>query len=162
MKKGFLALTRTVAGVAAGAVVGAVAVKKLQGLGVDEKDARIDKFKTYYNMLNQWLIIKHDGKSLEKYFIDNNYNTIAIYGMGEIGNRLYEDLQNTSVAVKYAVDQNAAGTYTDLEVQGIEDEFAEVDAIVVTATFAFDEIEEELSKKVDFPIISLEEVVYGI
>ena len=158
MKKGFLALTGAVVGAAAGAV----AVNKLQGQVVDAKDAKIDKFKGYYNMLNQWLILKQEGESLEKYFTDNNYKTIAIYGMGEMGNRLYDELKNTDIEIKYAVDQNAAGTYSELEVLEKEDDFAEVDVIVVTATFAFDEIEEELSEKVDFPIVSLEDVVYEV
>lgn len=156
MKKGFLALTGAVVGVAAGAT----AMNKLQGQVVDAKDAKIDKFKGYYNMLNQWLILKQEGKSLEKYFIDNNYKTIAIYGMGEMGNRLYDELKNTDIEIKYAVDQNAAGTYSELEVLEKEDDFPEVDAMVVTATFAFDVIEEELSEKVEFPIVSLEDVVY--
>lgn len=158
MKKGFLALTGAVVGAAAGAV----AVNKLQGQVADAKDAKIDKFKGYYNMLNQWLVLKQEGKSLEKYFTDNNYKTIAIYGMGEMGNRLYDELKNSGIEVKYAVDQNAAGTYSELEVLDKEDDFTEVDAIIVTATFAFDEIEEELSEKVDFPIVSLEDVVYEV
>lgn len=158
MKKGFLALTGAVVGAAAGAV----AVNKLQKQAVDATAMKIDKFKGYYNMLNQWLILKQEGKSLEKYFTDNNYKTIAIYGMGEMGNRLYDELKNTGIEVKYAVDQNAAKTYSELEVIDKEDDFAEVDAIVVTATFAFEEIEEELSEKVDFPIISLEDVVFEV
>ena len=64
--------------------------------------------------------------------------------------------------MKYAVDKNAASTYSELELIEPEDDFAPVDVIVVTATFAFSEIEEELSERVDFPIISLEDVVYEV
>lgn len=158
MRKGLLALTSAVAGAAAGAA----AVSKLQGLGMGAKDADVDKFKGYYHVLNQWLMLKQEGKSLEKYFIDNDYKSIAIYGMGEIGNRLYEELKNTDIEIKYVVDQNPAGTYSELEVLDKDSEFAEVDAFIVTATFAFNEIEEELSAKVDFPIISMEDVVYEV
>lgn len=158
MKKGFLAL----AGAVVGAAAGAVAVNKLQGVAVDANEARVDKFKGYYHMLNQWVVLKQEGKSLEKYFVDNNYKTIAIYGMGEMGKRLYDELKDTSVQVKYIVDQDAAGTYSELQVIDKEEELEEVDVIVVTAIFAFDEIEGELNEKVDFPIVSLEDVVYEL
>ena len=113
-------------------------------------------------MLNQWLVLKQEGKSLEQYFIENGYKTVAIYGMGEMGNRLYDELKDSSIEVKYAVDQNAASTYSELEVFEKEDAFEDVDVMVVTAIFAFDEIEEEIGDKIKFPIISLEDVVYEI
>lgn len=156
MKKGGVAVLSTVIG----AVAGAAAVGKVQGKTINQKAEKVDKFKGYYNMLNQWLVLKQEGKSLEKYFTDNGYKTIAIYGMGEMGNRLYDELKGTSVTVKYAVDKNAASTYSELDVIDPEDEYDQVDAIVVSAIFAFDEIEEMLGDKVDFPIVSLEDVVY--
>ena len=59
------------------------------------------------------------------------------------------------------VDNNAASTYSELDVIDPDDaKYEKVDAIIVTATFAFDDIEEKLAEKVDFPIISLEDVVY--
>lgn len=156
MKKGGVAVLSTLIG----AVAGAAAVEKVRGKTINQKTEKVDKFKGYYNMLNQWLVIKQEGKSLEKYFTDNGYKTIAIYGMGEMGNRLYDELKGTSVTVKYAVDKNAASTYSELDVIDPEDDYEEVDAIVVSAIFAFDEIEEMLSDKVDFPVVSLEDVVY--
>lgn len=156
MKKGGIAVLSTLIGAAAGAA----AVGKVQGKTINQKAEKVDKFKGYYNMLNQWLVLKQEGKSLEKYFTDNGFKTIAIYGMGEMGNRLYDELKGTSVTVKYAVDKNAASTYSELDVIDPDDEYEEVDAIIVSAIFAFDEIEEMLSDKVDFPIVSLEDVVY--
>lgn len=158
MKKGAIAVLSTLFGAAAGAAGGYY----LKGKEVDEKSKKVDKFKGYYNMLNQWLILKQEGKSLTEYFKANNYKVIAIYGMGEMGNRLYDELRESDIEVKYAVDKNAAGTYSELDVIEKEDYFEKVDVIVVTATFAFDEIEAEIADKVDFPIVSLEDVVYEI
>ena len=158
MKKGLFAL----AGAVTGALGGIFAVNKLQKKVIDEKIAKADKFKGYYNILNQWLRLKQESKSLEKYFVDNNYKTIAIYGMGELGNRLFMELKDTNIKVRYAVDQNADETYSDLEIISKEDNFLEVDAIIVTAIFAFDEIEEELAEKTDYKILSLEEVINGV
>ena len=158
MRKGAVAILAAVVGAAAGAAGSGYFGNKQ----VEKKAEKVDKFKGYYNMLNQWLILKQEGKCLSEYFKANGYQTIAIYGMGEMGNRLYEELKKSDIEIKYAVDKNAASTYSELDVIEPEDDFAPVDVIVVTATFAFEEIEEELSERVDFPIISLEDVVYEV
>lgn len=158
MEKGLIATVSTLAGVAAGAAL----VGKMQGKTIEQKAEKVDKFKSYYNMLNQWLILKQEGKNLETYFKDNGYHTIAIYGMGEMGNRLYDELKDTSIQVKYAIDKDAASTYSELEVLEPEDNLPEADAVVVSAIFAFDEIEDNLADKFTCPIISLEDVVYEV
>ncbi len=158
MKKGTVAVLSTIIG----AVAGAAGSGYLGNKQVNLKSEKVDKFKGYYNMLNQWLILKQEGKSLSEYFKANGYKTIAIYGMGEMGNRLYDELKDSEIDVKYAIDKNAASTYSELEVFELEDVLSEVDAIVVTATFAFDAIEEEICTKVGYPVISLDDVVYGI
>lgn len=158
MKKGTIAVLSTFLG----AVAGAVGDGYLKGKQIKQKSSKVDKFKNYYNMLNQWLMLKQEGKTLVSYFEENGYNTIAIYGMGEMGNRLYDELKGSDIKIKYAIDKNASSTYSDIDVFEVEDELEKVDVVVVTAVFAFDEIEEELSEKIDFPVISLEDVVYEI
>lgn len=146
-----------------GMIVGAAAVGHLSGRKVQEKTQKVDKFRGYYNMLNQWLSLKQQGKSLEQYFVDNGYQSVAIYGMGEMGNRLYDELKGTDkVTIKYAIDKNAGDAYSELQVLELEDDLPEVDVVIVTAIFAFDEILESLSERIDAPIVSLEDVVYEI
>lgn len=158
MKKGTVAVLSAIIGAAGGAAgVGYLGIKQ-----VEQKAEKVDKFKGYYNMLNQWLILKQEGKNLSEYFKSNNYKTVAIYGMGEMGNRLYEELKDSDIEVKYAVDKEAENAYSELNVIAPENDFEAVDVMVVTATFAFDEIEEKVGGKVDFPIVSLEDVVYEI
>lgn len=158
MKKVFLATVSAVAGM----VTGATMIGKLQGKTIKSNESDIDKFRRYYNMLNQWLVIKQEGKSLEKYFIDNGYNTVVIYGMGEIGNRLYEELKNTSIEIKYAIDKEAANTYSEIKIVEKDDCLDCADVMIVTAVYAYDEIEEEMGTKIDFPIVSLEDVIYEL
>lgn len=156
MRKGFVAFLSTMVGIATGVTV----MGKLKDKKINIKEEKIDKFKNYYYMLNQWLMLKQEGKGLEDYFQANNYKTIAIYGMGELGNRLYDELKETSIRVLYAVDKNPDKVYSELKVVSLDEPLEEVDAFIVTATFAYDEIEKELSDRVNCPIISLENVVY--
>lgn len=163
MKKGFVGII----GLAVGAVAGFTGNRFLSTKGMNTVQGKVDKFKGYYTMLNQWLILKQEGKTLEKYFVNNQYKTVAIYGMGEMGNRLYDELKDSAeVEVKYGIDNNAAGTYSEMEVKSVEEcmesAIDDVDVVVVTATFAFDEIEEKLAGIVDGDIVSLDDVVFDI
>ena len=114
------------------------------------------------NVLNQWLLLKNEGKSLADYFVNNSYKNIAVYGMGELGNRLIEELKSSDINVRYGIDKNVQSVYSEIEVIDLESKIENVDVIVVTAVFAFEEIENELSKRTDIPIVSLEEVIYEI
>jgi len=145
-----------------GAVAGAVGVSYFKNKKIVEKEGKVDKFKDYYNLLNQWLMNKNEGKKIEKYFLDNGYKTIAIYGMGELGNRLYEELKDSEIDVKYAIDKNAESTYSELTVIDLDEDMEPVDVILVTAFFAFEEIQETLEEKVDYPIVSIEDVIYEL
>lgn len=156
MKKKIVSMVSGLTGILIGAGVTGYFSEKIS----ERKSKEIDKFKQYNYILNQWLILKQEGKFLEKYFIDNNYSSIAIYGMGEMGNRLYDELMNTSITVKYAIDKAVGSIYTELDVLGIEDELEEVDVIVVTPAHAFDSIAKSLKDKVGYPIISIEDVVF--
>ena len=53
-----------------GAAAGAAGTNYLNQKTITQKTEKVDKFKGYYNMLNQWLMLKQEGKSLEKYFVD--------------------------------------------------------------------------------------------
>lgn len=155
MKKGIL-------GFVVGAVAGYTGRSIMDNKLKVAKEEKVDKFKSYYNMLNQWLALKQENKSLAEYFVTNHYKTIAIYGMGEMGNRLYEELKDTDIKIKYAIDQNPAGAFAEIDIVGSDDVLEEVDAVIVTAIFAFDKIEKMLTAKLECPIISLDDVVFDL
>lgn len=149
-------------GILTGSIGSGILTTHLNNISIKEKNSKINKYRGYYEILNRWLILKQEGKSLEKYFLDNDYKSIAIYGMGELGNRLYDELKSSNVEVKYAMDANYSGKYSELEIKALEDDLPQVDIIVVTAIFAFDDIENNLKRVTSSDIISLENAVYGI
>lgn len=158
MKKGFGLLT-VLSSIIAAFFGGVLFSNNLKNKVIEKENDKVIKFKRYYYTLNQLLIIKQEGKFLLEYFIKNGYKNIAIYGMGEMGNRLINELKNTEINVKYGIDKNAGST-AELDVYELEDNLENVDAIVVTAIFAFEEIEKELSQVIDCPIISLEDIIF--
>ena len=138
------------------------AFKLEEGVVPDKSADKANKFKTYYNTLNRWLELKQKGVSLDKWFQKNGYKNAAVYGMGELGNRLYEELKDTEIRVEYAIDKNAYGVSLDIPVYQKEDELPDVDVIVISAVFAFSEISGELEKKCTCPIVSLEDIVFEL
>ena len=158
MKKGIISALSALVG----ATVGAVAVAKTIGHSTQKAQTMSDKHMALFLMMNQWVAAKQEGKSLVDYFEKNNYHSIAIYGMSYAGERLLEELKDSKIDVKYGIDKNADGIYSDIELVTMEDKLETVDAIVVTPIFFFDQIEEELSKKISCPIISLEDILYEV
>lgn len=158
MKKGVISAISVITG----AAIGAGAVGKAAFGMTDKLQALSDKHFALFQMMNQWVRIKQDGKNLSEYFENAGYKNIAIYGMSYAGETLLEELKETGINVVYGIDKKADSIYTDVDILSINDNLKTVDAIVVTAITFFDEIEDKLSKKVDCPIISLEDILYEV
>ena len=158
MKKLFLLISSILTGMLAGAGI----VKKIDGKLIEEAKDMSDKHLSLFLMMNEWVKIKQNGKNLLDYFVRSNYNRIAIYGMSYVGETLLKELSGSEVEVVYGIDKNAEIIDQEFKVITMENPLEEVDVIVVTAITFYDEIEEKLSKKIDCPIISLEDILYEI
>lgn len=128
------------------------------------EESRAEKFRQYYDLCNQWIKNINDGYCVEQYFMDKKYMKIAVYGMGELGNRLVEALENTEVQVCYGITENMWDAFAEIEIKGLDEEetFGEIDCIVVTPIHLFGEIAEALRMKSDCAVVSLEDVIFGM
>lgn len=108
--------------------------------------------------------MQNDGYNLGAFFKEKGYQKIAIYGMGELGNRLAEALNGTDVLVMYGINKGMGEAFGEIEIKEISEEeyFEGVDCIVVTPVQFYSEIEKELKKKCACAVISLEDVIYGV
>lgn len=120
----------------------------------------LNKYRNFYRLLNQWLILKEKSRSVEKFFIDNNYKKIIIYGFANIGRHLYEELKNTSIEIIAIADRRQGLSCDDLKFILPTDNIPECDVIIVTAISDFNEIKIGLQEKTEKPIISLQEVIF--
>lgn len=123
---------------------------------------KLDKFRNYFSIMNKWIKLRDAAASMEKYLVDHGYTKIAIYGMGELGMRLYETLKDSEqVKIVYGIDKLMKAPVKGVEVYKPDDELPEANVIIISATFDFSAIKKSIADKVDYPIISLEEVVMG-
>lgn len=125
-------------------------------------EERADKNAAVIRAFSSWMRNKQEGKSITIFLKTNNFHNIAIYGMHHLGKILLKELQEEDITVSYAIDKNADTMKTSIKVFRPNEELDEVDAIIVTPIFYFDEIERQLSQKVKCPIISLEDVIENI
>lgn len=151
----------TVAAFVASFMAGAGIVGNFMLKNVNKSQEMSEKHLSLYMITNDWLRLKQDGKDMATYFKRKDYKKIAIYGMHYMGMSLLNELKNSGIEVAYGIDRNAGHIFADCKVITPDEEFEDVDAIVVTPVFYFESIEEELSQKVSYPIVSLEEVLYG-
>ncbi len=121
-----------------------------------------EKYLMSTKLFDEWFEKKQKGKQLESYFLQNNIHTVAIYGMSYLGQRLNDELKNSCVTVKYVIDKNAKDTVSDVHIITPQDEMKPVDAIIITATYYYDEIRKLLSDKVECKIISLEDIIHSM
>ena len=113
-------------------------------------------------ILNRFLQIKQEQKSIGAYLENKGIHTVAIYGMSYVGERLYEELKNENVQVLYGIDKKAGSGIEGFQMYSPYEKLPEVDAVIVTPTFFFAAIQKDLSAKIMCPIISLEEILYEV
>lgn len=122
-----------------------------------------DKYLVLFLLMNEWVKIKQMNLSVADVLMKYGYRRIGIYGMSYVGQRLVDELENTAVEIKCCIDKNTAGsTYKSKKITTIDSIGDNVDCIVVTPVFYFDEIAEEIKDKVSIKVVSLEEIIYGL
>ena len=116
-----------------------------------------------YELVNHWLWLKNSHMRLYKYLEYKGLRTVAIYGAGELGMRLAEELDKDIV---YFIDKNPdevilkKGLVKKVDDLTVNDS---VDAIIVTPILHFGAIKNSLSSlPYETEIISLEEMVFKV
>lgn len=121
------------------------------------------KLSDNYLLLHHWLEIKNEGRSVAEYLLSKGCRRIGVYGMGDLANRLAEELEDSGVQIMYGIDRDISCTHARIrELYSPEQELPSADAIIVTPYEAFESIRSCLEKKTDCPILSIEEMVWSV
>lgn len=119
-----------------------------------------NRFEQNFHILNKWLCLRQRGQSLLSYFEDNLLLSAAIYGMGAMGERMFDELQSLPVEIAYGIDRMAGKKIPGLKIYDLNiKEYPPTDVIIVTPVSDYWNIVEQLKDKTDAPIVSLEDVV---
>lgn len=153
-------LLLVLAGMAAGITTCEFTIGKMRKKSIDKAVDTNKKFSEFYYILLRWLKVRQEGRSLAGYLHAHGYKRIAIYGMKELGVALLDELKGSEVEVAYTIDMDADNIYVAADVYKPDEELEPVDAIVVTAVHYYKDIKSNMEKKMNCPVLSLEDVVW--
>lgn len=120
-----------------------------------------DKYFAFFLILEQWLSNRQNHRSVEDFLKKEGYQSAAIYGMGVLGNLLYQELKHSAIQINYAIDRSSNDMYFDIPVVSPSDSYSEADVIIITVLSDYDKIQRYIKKKSRIPVLSIEDVVYG-
>lgn len=154
-------------------LAGGVAAIAKYGLGkkstAEKGNGKTARLNSYYTVLSQWLINRNEEKDISAYLKKDNISSVAIYGMGTLGELLYQELKESEVKVSYFVDKKAKELcygLDDLPIVGIDELSGctdRVDVIIITPVFDYDAVAEGIEAAgVDIPLKSLEDIIFDM
>lgn len=119
------------------------------------------KISQYYFVLNDWMMLKQKGGGIADYLRHQNAKRVAIYGMKELGERLYDELQmEKDIEIVCSIDEGADKLITDIPIIKLNDPIPkDIDLVIVTPVFYYREIEKNLKTKMMADIVSLDYII---
>lgn len=143
-----------------GSVLGVLGMARLCERALLNENKRAERYILNFGVSCDWIGLFQSGDKIIKYFENNNINEIAIYGMGELGKRLYNELENSGINIKYVIDRDNKKWSGNTEIYLPQDDLPEVSAIIVTPILDYEDIKVELNRKLKAEVISLKTIIY--
>ena len=116
----------------------------------------------------KWLENEVKGEKRGSYIETSGYHHVAIYGAGDLGKYLIWELKKSNIKIECIIDRRAAElerfeTYKIYSLEEFLDRTIDVDAIIVTAVSAYDDVLNKIvEKSVDLPVLNLRDMVYEL
>lgn len=133
---------------------------------IDEQEQYLYRFEMYYKTMIKWLSKLTSGCRIADWFLKKGIDAIIIYGGGELGRILYEQLKTDSrVNVKAVCDRNTKDLALSFHGTKIIDpdrlfeEYSQGEIIVVTPIYAFEGISKFLGNRINGEIINLYTII---
>lgn len=130
--------------------------KVLVGM-INDYKMRMERNLSNMLLFHDWLEFLYSGGSITQYFHRNGYKKILIYGNGYIGQRLFHALEQTDIEVVAVMDQtNSSDSLAEGILIGVDSRIPEIDCVVITPVFYYEEIRHMLQKKTQCPMIAVD------
>lgn len=110
-------------------------------------------------LYNKWLYLRNNNVKISSSSYFDKVNNVSIYGYGEVGKRLVEELENEGKVIRFIVDSNAYFHYADYDFYTINEDFPETELMIVTDIGAYESLLPTLNKKTNTMIVSFEDVI---
>lgn len=119
----------------------------------------IKKNNKIVDVYERWMRLETRSGGVYQFILDNGFRKVAIYGMGNLGRSLCDELSHNQVEVVYVIDKNKSINCSGYQCYTMQDELPEADVVIITPITYFEEISKELSKKLTCPLLSLDDII---
>lgn len=126
--------------------------------GYENRLKELDRLKTETSIYDMWLTVRQKERSIAAFLRSAGYCEVAIYGMGRIGQRLYQEIKE-EVNVCYFIDRNAAYLNADIPVYALKEALPRVDLVMIALPDKGGRILEEVTAQLPCSIMGLEELL---
>jgi len=100
------------------------------------------------------------GVGFDKMLRTHNYRKVAIYGAANVGKCLYHFLKSSEIEVICFIDKRKfVDELYNIPIYDLNNINSNIDAIIVTPLTYYDEIYDDLKKKIDCPIIPIIDIL---
>lgn len=112
-------------------------------------------------VMKTWLDMRNQGMEIASFLEKRQYLHIAVYGMGNIGESLFYELNNSGIHIDYAIDSSSCVKDFDEELTILNwaDEFPDVDAVIVTMMVGYDDVIHALKARLKRPVITVYDLI---
>lgn len=129
---------------------------------LEREKAGIKRMSGLLALANQIIRANSQGKTISKIIEERETTSVAIYGMGEIGERIMEDiLLNSPVRLLYGIDIKAAELYMAVPVYTLQQaaEMEKPDLIILTVSGNNDSLKKEIQEKMSCEVMTIGELL---
>lgn len=123
-----------------------------------QKEKQQQKCSRLLKLMCRWTTNVQKGMRPVDYLTRRKWYSVAVYGAGDVGKCLLDELADTDVKVRYIVDRRKPEL--GLPVYAPEDDLPSVDCMIVTAIMEYGEISRNLKDKLRCHVISIEDIIY--
>lgn len=123
---------------------------------LEQYKAKEERYKSYWKILDKWLLLKEKDKSIADNLRKRGIRTVAIYGVGMLGKHLVFDLQKGNIKILYGLDRKDIPDYCEFPIYNLSKKVEETDAVIVTVCYDYENIKQQLQNCGYKNVISLE------
>ena len=95
-------------------------------------------------LMREWLRVLHYGSGVRDFLRTHGYHRIAIYGYGDLGRLLEEELKNSDLEIVFIADRNGKEMREDILT--IADAWPDADCLIVTPFQYYEVIQNDIMK----------------
>lgn len=118
----------------------------------------LEKRQLYYSVMVAWVDCLQHNISIGDYLKKKGIQTIGIYGMQAIGERVFCDLMQNGINPVCIIDKSD-DIYGEIPIYRPEEQLPELDMIIVTAEYYYAEIKETLLVNDNCEIVALSTII---